>query len=73
MVAAQGYCLRPGSFSAVCAPWWPDSLLSAQSAISIRGRNRTKVILASELRTILFSENYIATTLNSMRICAYKC
>lgn len=44
MVAAQGHCLRPASFSMVCTQRWPDTLLSAHSAISIRGRNRTKVI-----------------------------
>lgn len=73
MVAAQGHCLRPASFSMVCTQRWPDTLLSAHSAISIRGRNRTKVIsYFFRIENILFSEKYVTATPNFTRLCAYK-
>lgn len=57
MVAAQGHCLRPGSFSTVCTQGWPDTLLSAQSASQLDKETEPRLfLLASQLRKSLFQK-----------------
>lgn len=49
MVAAQGYCLRPGSYSRVCTQGRPDTLWSAQSASQLNKEIEPRLFLfASE-------------------------